>query len=71
LQNYFLANLNIKIQKLQTRFPERNNNIRSLGIGGNLQVEKILNHLYENSSIYLDRKYHNYIELKELNNSKH
>lgn len=70
LQNYFSINLDIKKHKLQTRFPERNNNIRTLGIGGNLQVEKILNHLYNNSTIYLERKYDNYLKLKELN-SKH
>lgn len=33
-------------------------------IGGNLQVLNILNWLYEDSTVYLDRKYEKYIELK-------
>lgn len=34
-------------------------------IGGNIQVLNILNKIYENSTIYLDRKYKRYIELVE------
>jgi hypothetical protein len=32
----------------------------------NNQVFNILNHLYENSSIYLERKYQKYLEIKDL-----
>lgn len=71
LQNYLNEELDIKYHKLNTRFPERNNIIRTLCIGGNLQVEKILDHFYNNSTIYLERKYNKYIELKEINNSRY
>ena len=67
LQEYLLLNLDIKIKKTQIRYPERNNNIRMLGIGGNLQVEKLLNYLYDDSTIFLQRKYEKYLELKNIN----
>lgn len=70
LQKYLFLKLNINIGKIQTRHPERNNNIRTLCIGGNLQVEKILDHLYYDSIIYLDRKYDKYLELKQINLNK-
>jgi len=70
IQEYFNKIFDTKIHKLQTRHPERNHNIRTLEIGGNLQVEKILDHLYKNSTIYLQRKYDKYIELKHLNFTK-
>lgn len=38
LQKHLLLKLNIKIKKVQIRHPERNNNIRTLQIGGNFQV---------------------------------
>ncbi len=70
LQKYFLKKLNIKIGKNQIRHPERNNNIRTLNIGGNLQIEKLLNHLYDNSTIFLKRKHDKYLELKKINCDK-
>ena len=38
--------------------------------GGNQLGYKTLNHLYEDSSVYLDRKYNKYLELKQLINSR-
>ena len=35
---------------------------------GNRQIEKVLDFLYNNATIYLERKYKKYIELKKLNN---
>ena len=67
IQKYLKKELNITNKKIQTRFPERKNNIRILNIDGNLQVEKILNHLYDNSTIFLERKYKKYLELKNIN----
>jgi intein/homing endonuclease len=67
LQKYFKTKMNISIKKTQTRYTERNNNIRTITISGNLQVEKVLNHLYDNSTIFLQRKYDKYLELKNIN----
>lgn len=50
--------------------PERQNNIRTLIIGGNKKVEKILDHIYYDSTIFLKRKYDKYIELKCFNIKK-
>jgi len=71
LQKHFMKCLKIKIHKLQTRHPERKNNIRTLGIGGNLQVEKILDYLYKDSNIYLNRKYEYYLKVKNTNYLKY
>ena len=67
IQNYLKKELKIKNKKIQTRFPDRNNNIRTLNIGGNLKVEKILNHIYDDSTIFLERKYEKYLKLKNIN----
>jgi len=53
---------------LNTRFPERDNTTRQLFISGRKQVVKFLSWIYDNSSIYLDRKYKHYIE--EFKNSE-
>ncbi len=46
----------VSFTKLQCRFPERENNIRSLEYGGRLQVLRIMKYLYQDSSIFLQRK---------------
>ena len=46
---------------------EDTKNSYSLSIGGNRQVEKMLDLLYFDANIYLDRKYARYIQLKEFN----
>lgn len=40
--------------------------VSSLEVGGNKQVKAILDHVYGNSSVYLQRKYDRYIELCNL-----
>lgn len=40
-----------------------NNNVYELSIGGNNQVKNITNYLYNNATIYLDRKYEKYLEM--------
>jgi DNA-binding transcriptional regulator WhiA len=40
----------------------------TLAITGNYQVEKLLDYIYKDSTIYLKRKYERYINLKNLNN---
>lgn len=44
--------------------------VMSLEFGGNLKTQKILDLLYKDASIYLDRKYNRYIDLCNLNNSR-
>ena len=51
--------------KLEQRYPDRNTDNWSLTIGGNKQVERILDLLYGNANVFLDRKYNRYIELKQ------
>lgn len=65
LQDILLNKLNISKRKFNNRHPKRKNNIRTLQIGGNLQVKKILEYLYKDSNIFLDRKYNKYMELSK------
>ena len=44
--------------------------VMSLEFGGNLKTQKILDLLYKNATIYLDRKYQRYLDLCNLNNSR-
>lgn len=44
--------------------------VMSLEFGGNLKTQKILDLLYKDASIYLDRKCNRYIDLCNLNNSR-
>ena len=45
-------------------------NVVKMVIGGNNQVEKALDWLYKDATIYLQRKYDKYIEFKEYKDSK-
>lgn len=58
----YVLNTNVKLEQ---RYPERNIDNWSLTIGGNKQVKRILDLLYGNATIFLDRKYNRYIELKQ------
>lgn len=51
---------------LRQRWPERNINNWEIDIGGNVQVYKKLKLLYENSTIYLDRKFDRFCQLRSL-----
>lgn len=46
--------------KLRQRHPGRNNNNYDLEIGGRLQVKRILEYIYSDAEVYLDRKYERY-----------
>lgn len=48
--------------KLHKRHKNRDENCFALCISGNVQADKILDYLYENSNIYLDRKYDKYLK---------
>lgn len=52
--------------KLHQRRPDPNKNNYTLKKTGNLQCYKYLTKLYENSNIYLTRKYKKYLQLKEF-----
>ena len=43
-----------------TRYPDRLNTTRSFNITGNLQVSKFLKWIYQDASVYLDRKFQKY-----------
>lgn len=47
------------------RYKERDNNNLQTSICGNLVVSRILDWLYKDANIYMQRKYNKYIELKE------
>ena len=51
--------------KLEQRWPERENNNWSVTIYGKVQVPMLLDKVYENASVYLDRKYEIYLKMKE------
>ena len=55
--------LNQSHQKLYKRNQDDKDNYY-FSIGGNIQVEKVLDSLYEDSNIYLDRKHQRYLDLK-------
>lgn len=58
IQKFLNTNL-----KLEQRYPDRNKNNYQITIGGNQQVKKILDTLYSNATIFLDRKYNRYKQL--------
>lgn len=46
--------------------PQTNKITTALSVGGNLQVKKVLNWLYQDATIYLPRKYEKYLEFKNV-----
>lgn len=72
MQNYFIKitgtyDMIQNIQKVfqtnvkeEQRYPERGIDNYSITIGGNIQVCRILDSLYNNATIYLERKYNRY-----------
>ncbi len=55
--------INVKLIK---RHKNKVNNY-TLMISGNLQVERLLEYIYQNSSVYLERKYKRFLDLKNKN----
>ena len=51
---------------LSKRHKDKENNNYTLTIGGNKQVLKLVSLLYENASVYLNRKYENYLKMLEI-----
>jgi hypothetical protein len=59
------------ITKTPTLYKRKPNHIVSnIRFGGNQIAYKILNYLYDNSKVYLDRKYNKYLQLINLINSR-
>lgn len=63
VQNFLETHL-----KTAPRWKDRDVNNTQLNIGGNKQVLRLLDLLYGNANIYLDRKYEKYLEIKRLYN---
>lgn len=63
--------LNKENLKLSQRYPEKNNNNYSLRICGDLQCYKIGKWMYKDSTIFLERKYKRFLELKNKYESNH
>ena len=57
-----LVNTKVKLSKRH-----HHQTVMNLEYGGNLQTERILDHIYSGATVYLDRKYCRYKELKEQN----
>ena len=62
IKSYF----NVEHLRLEKRHKDRNNNNVSLTIGGNVKVKRILEELYQEATIYLDRKYEKQKQLLEI-----
>lgn len=60
-----LKTLNKENLKMEQRWPERNNNNWSVTIYGKVQVLMLLDKIYENATIFLDRKYEIYLKMKK------
>lgn len=52
---------------ISARYEDRNNNNKQFNICGNKVVLKILNWLYSDANMYMQRKYEKYLELQEEN----
>ena len=61
--------LNITCSQSLSR-PKTNKITTTLSVGGNNQVEKVLDWIYKDATIYLPRKYDKYIEFKTYKNNK-
>ena len=69
IENYLISKTDInKVFRYYKRKPDQT--VMQYEIGGNLQVRKILDFLYEDATIYLDRKYDRYIELCKMLDSR-
>ena len=68
VNNYIKEKLGFSANKYYKRKDYQE--VMSLEFGGNLKTQKILDLLYKNATIYLDRKYQRYLDLCNLNNSR-
>ena len=68
IKEWIESNTFIKIKKYYKRKEEQI--VSSIEIAGNYQVKEILDLLYKDSTVYLERKYNRYINLCNLLNSR-
>lgn len=69
IKKWLENNTNCKFNNyLYDRHPERKNNIRAMTATGKENVANILSFLYKDSSMHLDRKYNNFINIISNNN---
>ena len=68
VNNYIKEKLGFSANKYYKRRDYQE--VMSLEFGGNLKTQKVLDLLYKDANIYLERKYNRYIDLCNLNNSR-
>lgn len=68
VNNYIKEKLGFSANKYYKRKDYQE--VMSLEFSGNLKTQKILDLLYKNATIYLNRKYQRYLDLCNLNNSR-
>lgn len=65
IKNQLILNCQVTDTVLDNRFPSRNNNIRALRYGGNIIINRIYHYLYDNSTIFLNRKKNKFLDILE------
>ena len=73
IEKYLMENgiINISERKLYQRHKDADGEYKTLEISGKAQCLSILNHVYQDTSIYLDRKYRNYLNIIERQENLH
>ena len=64
IQSILMKECDLPETELDERYPERQTSIRTCRYSGRVQVLRILNYLYEDASVFLERKYQTYLALK-------
>jgi len=67
IQNILINEGSLNKVKTYTRYPERNNNIRTLTYSGNGNSRKLYYYLYNNANLYMIRKKNKFENLLKLN----
>ena len=67
IQKILMRECELPKTKLDRRYPDRDNNIRSLRYSGRLQILRIFDYMYNESSLFLTRKYENFIAIQHNN----
>lgn len=52
---------------MSKRHKDRNNNNFTLTVSGNRQTARLMEWIYKDATIYMQRKYDRYLELKKIN----
>ena len=68
IKDFIESNSVAKIHKYYRR--RKDSKVSTLELGGNIQVRKFLDLIYQDARIYLERKYEKYIELINMYNSR-